>query len=117
MVPPEGWGILAGRVLDTPGRTLKEYLVQIRSLENEDTWQVWTYAEGTIFSDEQYYENFAISDLPAGPYEIRIDYLGVAHTAQMYVYPGRTNFFIFDGRDGFTIEPDLDIRKFTPFGS
>jgi murein DD-endopeptidase MepM/ murein hydrolase activator NlpD len=117
MVPPEGWGILAGRVLDTPGRTLKEYLVQIESLESEKKWQVWTYSEGTVFSDEQYNENFAISDLPAGPYEIRIDYLGVKHTAQMYIYPGMTNFFVFNGREGFNIEPELEIRTFSPFGS
>lgn len=115
MVPPEGWGVMAGRVLDTPGRTLKEYLVQIFSLDTDDTWRVWTYAEGTVFSDELYGENFAISDLPAGPYEIRIDYLGVRHTAQIYVYPGMTNFFVFNGRNGFTVEPGLEIRSFTPF--
>ncbi len=76
MVPPEGWGVLAGRVLDTPGRTLKEHLVTISSLDTDRAWRVWTYAEGTVFSDELYRENFAISDLPAGPYEITIDFLG-----------------------------------------
>ncbi len=115
MVPPEGWGVLAGRVLDTPGRTLKEYLVTISSLDTDRAWRVWTYAEGTVFSDELYRENFAISDLPAGPYEITIDYLGVRHQAQMYIYPGMTNFFVFNGRNGFTVEPELALRDFHPF--
>lgn len=107
MVPPEGWGVLAGRVTDTSGRPLYEYLIQIRSLETEKKSQVWTYAEGSVFADEVYCENFAISDLPGGPYEIKIHYLGRAYTAQMYILPGQTNYFHFHGRKGFEIEPEL----------
>ncbi len=105
MVPPEGWGVLAGRVMDSIGRPLAEQLIQIRSLETDQVWDVWTYAKETVHPDDFYNENFVISDLPAGPYEVRIGFVGRTFTMQLYVYPGRTNLFLFRGRAGFEIEP------------
>jgi murein DD-endopeptidase MepM/ murein hydrolase activator NlpD len=105
IVPPIGWGVLAGRVEDSFGNLLKEYLVQIYSIETGERWDVWTYAEGTIHSDEFYGENFVISDLPAGPYEVKIDFVGRTFTTQLYLYPGQTNFLVFRGRSGFNVEP------------
>jgi len=105
ITPPIGWGVLAGRVEDSFGSLLKEYLVQIFSIETGERWDVWTYAEGTIHSDEFYDENFVISDLPAGPYEVHIDYVGRTFTTQFFLYPGQTNFLVFLGRSGFNIEP------------
>jgi murein DD-endopeptidase MepM/ murein hydrolase activator NlpD len=114
MVPPEGWGVLSGRIMDSFGRVLPEQLVQIRSIETDKKLQVWTYAKGTVFADDYYNENFAISDLPAGPYEITVNYVGRNFTAQLYVYPGQTNFFHFRGREGYTIEPTPITPAFSP---
>ena len=105
MVPPDGWGALAGRVENSFGGDLREQLIQIRSLETGQRWDVWTYAEGTVHPDDYYNENFVISDLPAGPYEVRIDFVGRPFTAQFLLLPGRVNFLTFHGRDGFVIEP------------
>jgi murein DD-endopeptidase MepM/ murein hydrolase activator NlpD len=105
MVSPEGWGTLAGSVKNSYGRDLHEQLIQIRSLETDKRWDVWTYAEGTVHPDDFYNENFAISDLPAGPYEVRIDFVGRPFTAQFLLLPGRVNFLTFHGRNGFVIEP------------
>jgi murein DD-endopeptidase MepM/ murein hydrolase activator NlpD len=105
MVPAEGWGVLAGRVTDTYGRDLPEFRVQVKSVETEQTWEVWTYALGTVNSDPYYQENFVIGDLPAGPYQLEILFLGRSYSAFMYVYPGQTNFVRFQGREGLTIEP------------
>jgi murein DD-endopeptidase MepM/ murein hydrolase activator NlpD len=105
MAPPEGWGVLAGRVLDTLGRPLPERLVQIRSLETGQRWDVWTYALETVRPDDRYAENFVIGDLPSGPYEVTINHVGRNFTAALFVHPGQTNFLIFRGRDGFAFEP------------
>ncbi len=105
MVPPQGWGVLAGRISDTYGQPLPEQLIHIYSLENGQRWDVWTYALETVRSDDHYGENFVISDLPAGPYEVRIDYAGHTSFAQMLVLPGQTNLFEFNGRKGFVVEP------------
>lgn len=105
IVPPDGWGVLVGRVENTYRRLLEEQLVQIHSLETGQRWDVWTYATGTVHSDEFYGENFVISDLPAGPYEIRIDFAGHPMTAQFWLHPGKTNYFTFKGRQGFIVQP------------
>jgi murein DD-endopeptidase MepM/ murein hydrolase activator NlpD len=112
MVPPEGWAVFAGLILDTYGRLLPEQMVQIRSITTGERWDVWTYAKETIHPDEYYGENFVISDLPAGPYEVRVDFVGRAFTMQTYLNAGQTNFVTFRGRHGFIPEatpmsPDL----------
>jgi len=112
MVPPEGWGVLAGRVENTFGRPLQEYLIQIRSLDTGKRWDVWTYArEDTIHPDDYYNENFVISDLPAGPYEIQINFAGRAYTAQFWLEPGIVNFIEFHGRNGFDVEPAAESQN------
>ena len=118
MVPAEGWGVLAGRIQDTWGRRLTEHLVQIKSLDTEQSWDVWTYALGTIQPDDYYQENFVISDLPAGAYEVKIHFAGHALTAYLYLKPGQTNFFEFNGRRGFIMEeeiPPLAVSNSPPY--
>ncbi|NIM95938.1 MAG: peptidoglycan DD-metalloendopeptidase family protein [Anaerolineales bacterium] len=107
MVPPQGWAVLAGRVTNTYGFVLSEHLVQIRSLETDTLWNVWTYNPDGVHSDTDYGENFVISDLPAGPYEIRIDYRGRKYITQLLLDPGRTNFLKFRGWNGFVHEREL----------
>jgi murein DD-endopeptidase MepM/ murein hydrolase activator NlpD len=111
MVPPEGWGVLAGRLMDTIGRPLAEQLVQIRSLETNKRWEVWAYALDTVHSDDGYGENFVISDLPAGPYEVEVDYAGHPYTAQLLLKPGQTNFLTFRGRSGFQLESTAESAR------
>jgi murein DD-endopeptidase MepM/ murein hydrolase activator NlpD len=43
IVPPEGWGVLAGRIENTYGRPLFEFLLQIRSLETGQRWNVFVF--------------------------------------------------------------------------
>lgn len=105
VVPPEGWGVLAGRMENTYGRLLFEYLLQITSLETGQRWNVWSYAdEATLHPDDYYNENFAISDLPAGPYEVQVNFAGHTYTAQFYLEPGRVNYIEFLGRNGFVVD-------------
>ncbi len=117
MVPPEGWAVLAGRIMGTYGQYLMEHMVEIRNLESDQTWQVWTYKLVAINKDDEYHENFVISDLPSGPYEIRVDYYGVKLSTQLFLYPGRTNFISFQGWSGFSSEQlnsqeDLNFQPF-----
>ena len=104
MVPPEGWAVLAGRVKNSYGHYLMEHLVEITSLVDGTTWTVKTYRHTAINSDDEYKENFVISDLPSGPYEIRINYYGVFLKTQLFLYPGRTNLIEFLGWKGYEHE-------------
>jgi murein DD-endopeptidase MepM/ murein hydrolase activator NlpD len=113
MVPPEGWGVLAGRVLGLDGVPLREYPIAVRSLETGRLWEVWTYAAATVHPDSVLRENFVLGDLPAGPYEISIELHDRCYSASLLVRPGQTNYIVFRGRRGFAVEPtptpqDLD---------
>jgi murein DD-endopeptidase MepM/ murein hydrolase activator NlpD len=105
MVLPEGWGVLAGRVMDAGGRPLMEHPVVVRSLETGRRWEGWTYAAQSVNGDDVLDENFALADLPAGPYEISILYFRRAYTASLWLRPGQTNLFEFRGWRGYTVEP------------
>lgn len=106
VVPPERWGVLVGRIEDSWGRLLHEAMIQIRSLETDRRWNVWTYArEDTIHADDHYNENYVISDLPAGPYEITYHFVGHVFSAQFWLEPGRVNVVSFYGRSGFDVLP------------
>jgi len=104
VVPPEGWGVLAGRILDSYGRPLAEKVVKVTSVDTGQVWEVWTYAKDTIVSDAVYNENFVLGDLPAGPYQIDVAFNG-RQSAWLFVLPGQTNFLVFQGSRGFLIEP------------
>jgi murein DD-endopeptidase MepM/ murein hydrolase activator NlpD len=115
MVPPEGWAVLAGRVMNSYGYPLTEHAVEITSLENGKKWNVKTYRATTIHPDDEYQENFVISDLPSGPYEIRINYYGVNLKTQLFLFPGRTNFVEFLGWKGYTLEDaPVDVELIEP---
>jgi murein DD-endopeptidase MepM/ murein hydrolase activator NlpD len=104
MVPPEGWAVLAGKVTNSYGHYLMQHLVEISSLTTDQVWTVTTYKHTAINMDDEYHENFVISDLPSGPYEIRINYYGINIKTQLYLYPGRTNCIEFTGWKGFKLE-------------
>jgi murein DD-endopeptidase MepM/ murein hydrolase activator NlpD len=105
MVPPEGWGVLAGRIVSTWGRPIPEAKVHVTSVDTGQEWEVWTYALDTVHSDAGYNENFVLGDLPAGPYEISLVYAGKLYRAWLFLLPGQTNFVTFKGQAGFQVEP------------
>jgi hypothetical protein len=56
-----------------------------------------------------------ISDLPAGRYEIQINYLSRIYRREIDIYPGLVTYFTFRGRSGFTNEaPPLPGADFDP---
>jgi hypothetical protein len=105
MVPPEGWGVLAGQISNTSGQRLPEQRIRIISLDSGQLWEVWSYAADTVIADDVYQENLVISDLPAGPYRIELDYVGRIYSTEILVLAGQTNLVAFRGRYGFIVEP------------
>lgn len=105
-VSPEGYGVLAGKIMSTWGYLMEERLLQLTHLDSGERWDVWTYRRDTVHPDDIYLENFVIGDLPQGPYEAYISYWGAPFRAQFYLYPGQTNLIEFRGIEGFTIEPE-----------
>ncbi len=122
LVPPQGWGVLAGRVMDTNHQLVEKQDIIVTSVENSQNWFARTYGSGVVGSDPYYQENMVIGDLPAGLYRIRIGYAGMNFEKKIEIHPGAVNYFYFYGVDGFQIglpplpTPNLAGTSFTPTG-
>lgn len=102
LVPPEGWGVLAGRVMKGNGDLLYAYKVTVYSVETGEEWVVYTYGGQPANSDEYYRENMVLSDLPQGCYKIVIDYNEETFSHQVVIKPGRITYFTFLGSNGYS---------------
>jgi murein DD-endopeptidase MepM/ murein hydrolase activator NlpD len=113
LAPPQGWGVLAGRVMGNDGRLSNSTMVFIDSISVRREWVVNTYGPGAANPDSYYNENMAISDLPAGDYKVQVVLDGTAYKLNVTIYPGRVTFFSFRGTTGFSITPPPTPSIFT----
>jgi murein DD-endopeptidase MepM/ murein hydrolase activator NlpD len=108
LVPPQGWGVLAGRVMDSAGQVKLGQEVIVHSLSSGQNWMARTYGAEAVNSDPYYRENVVIGDLPSGRYEIRIPYAGFNYVLEIEIMPGIVNYFTMRGHGGFNtaLPPD-----------
>ncbi len=98
IAPPQGYGVLAGRVMADYGTTLKNFLVMLKNIKTNKKWLVYTYAsDATIHSDAYYNENLVLGGLPAGVYELNVQYAGQNRPVNIQILPGQVTYFQFYG--------------------
>lgn len=119
IAPPQGWGVLAGRVMDTRGRLLTSFEVTVQSEENGQTFITRTYGVGGAVNPDPYYnENLVLGDLPAGIYKVSFRFEDRLRQTWVEVFPGQVAYFTFTGERGFSSErppvPTLDFLPVTP---
>jgi murein DD-endopeptidase MepM/ murein hydrolase activator NlpD len=106
MAPPQGWGVLVGRVTDEKGNLLNYYLLEVRpEPSGVPLRRALTYAQGAVNSDPYYQENVVLSDLPAGIYKVTIEYLDERIQTWVEIFPGQVTYFKFTDENGFEIVP------------
>jgi len=106
MAPPQGRGVLAGRITDDKGDTLNQYLVEVRPLPSEVPLRtIKTYALGAVNGDPYYHENLVLSDLPAGIYKLLMRYNDKDVQLFVEIFPGQVTYFTFTDKYGFQIVP------------
>lgn len=111
IVPPQGWGILAGQLKTFEDEWLMRLKVLIRSLDTGERYWVATYGEGPVNSDPYYGENLVIGDLPAGWYRILIPGETSQHQ-DIEILPGRVSFFRYKRGSGFSIDLPVPPSQF-----
>lgn len=113
--PPQGMGLLVGRLQDSDGDKALRVPLRIRSLEGKGNFDVISYAEGAVNSDEYYQENLVMGDLPAGKYLVIIEYGVDQIRSEMTIFPGQVTFFTFRGSQGVSFErPTPTLSAYIP---
>lgn len=116
IAPPQGWGVLAGRVMDEKGKSLNRVEVTLRSEETRKTYLVKTYGNGGAINPDSYYnENLVLGDLPAGIYKVTLKYEDKDQQTWIEIFPGQVSYFTFEGKNGFnTTRPPAATLEFLP---
>lgn len=114
--PPQGWGVLVGKMTDEKGKLLNQLYIQVQStLPRSPVRTVRTYGIGAVNSDPYYQENFVLSDLPAGLYKISVKYNDEDKETWVDIFPGQVSYITFDGENGFSnIRPPAPTHEFLP---
>jgi murein DD-endopeptidase MepM/ murein hydrolase activator NlpD len=103
VAPPIGWGILAGRIMDSNGQLVPKLPIIVTSLANNQNWFGRSYGSEAVNSDPYYQENLVIGDLPAGKYTLRVAYAGLYFTQEVEIQAGLVSYFNFYGKGGFEL--------------
>ena len=116
IAPPQGWGVLVGRVTDTKDKTLQQVEVTVHSEETKESNIIKTYGGGGAINPDPYYnENLVLGDLSAGIYKITLNYDGKTKQTWVEIFPGQVTYFTFQGDNGFnTLRPSAPTLEFVP---
>lgn len=114
ITPPQGWGVLAGRIMDSKGEPLQQVEVTVSPEQGGRTFTIRTYGKGGAVNPDPYYqENMVLGDLPAGIYKITFEYEEKRAQTWVEIFPGQVSYFTFKGTDGFNHQrppaPTLDF--------
>jgi murein DD-endopeptidase MepM/ murein hydrolase activator NlpD len=117
--PPQGWGVLVGRISGEKGELLNFYPLEVRpEPSGVPLRRALTYAFGVVNPDPYYQENLVLSDLPAGIYKLTLNYQEKDIQTWVEIFPGQVTYFTFTDKEGFQVvpppEPKLDFLPITP---
>jgi murein DD-endopeptidase MepM/ murein hydrolase activator NlpD len=109
LVPPQGYGVLAGRIESADSWLMPGYTFRLKQLEDGPNWTLATYAGNVYHSDDIYQENFAVSDLPAGSYLIDTWVWWVHYYFIVDIAPGQTTYVVIHSGKDPLINPQIAI--------
>ncbi|MCB0103345.1 MAG: M23 family metallopeptidase [Anaerolineales bacterium] len=106
IAPPQGWGVLAGRIMNEKGEPLQQMELLVAPENASRTFTARTYGKkGAINSDPYYQENFVLGDLPAGIYKVTFKYDDIRMQTWVEIFPGQVTYFTYKHEEGFTVAP------------
>jgi hypothetical protein len=101
--------------MDSNGNVVEGQPLIVTSRVTGQNWFSRSYGPNSVNPDAYYQENVVVGDLPAGRYNLRMYYAGIAFTGEIEIKPGVVSYFYFYGLGGFEYGmPDLPGADFTP---
>ncbi len=99
LAPPDGTGVLAGRIVDGRGSLVKG-LVNVQRMENGtfnplSVGSAVTYAPTGVNGDDVLQETFALGEIPAGEYRLSLVHYGMVYEQVIKIEAGRLTFVNF----------------------
>jgi hypothetical protein len=113
--PPLGWGVLVGRVIEASGRKIPQVKARLVHMDTKKVYEVITYAQGSVNSDEYYDENLVLGDIPAGNYLLYLEFKEQSVKTEIEIQAGQVNYFTYRSSRGFEFtKPPLEGLEFVP---
>lgn len=106
--PPQGWGLVVGRIAENSGRKIPEVKIKLVNKDTGRVYETLSYAPGSVNSDDYYDENFALGDLPAGSYRFSFDAGTFSQSTDIEINPGMVTYLTYAPRNGFSTQRPLD---------
>lgn len=94
LVPYEGWGTVAGRLVDRLGRKIPGATVTVIPTNVDVAPRIQRTYSQVVLSDSVWQENFVVGDLPAGRYRLLLSVNDITYQRDVEVFAGRTTFEI-----------------------
>lgn len=99
LAPPQGTGVLAGRIVDGRGNPVKG-LVNVQRMENEtfnplSVGSAATYTLSGVNGDDVLQETFALGEIPTGEYRLSLVHYGIVYEQVVQIEAGRLTFVNF----------------------
>jgi len=96
--PLPGKGTLLGRLVDGEGQPISAHPLTVYRTEGEERrWQdATTYPATDVNPDDEWKENFALGDIPAGDYVVKTYVNGHLYTENFTVREGETTYVIIE---------------------
>jgi hypothetical protein len=107
LVPPVGYGVLAGRIETVDSWPMVEYPFTLRRQGTYQEWKLLTYVGNVAHPDDIYQENFVVSDLPEGTYIVDTWVWWRHYSFTVDVAPGQTTFVVIHSGLDPLINPPL----------
>jgi murein DD-endopeptidase MepM/ murein hydrolase activator NlpD len=109
LVPPVGYGVLAGRIEAADSWPLIQYPFHLISGDTQSDRRLLTYVGNVTHPDNIYQENFVVGDLPAGTYLIQTWVWWRFYSFTVDITPGQTTFVLIHSGLDPMINPPLTI--------
>jgi len=120
MAPYEGWGTLAGRLVDKLGRPIADAKIKLLPPGSSEILREQSTYHGTVKADDVWEENFVIGDIPAGEYVLLLTVNDITYRREVEILPGRTAFEIISTEFEYNPTPTplpTPTATITPFGT